>query len=157
MNTATITSKQLAKDFEEHLTGKLNEDVVRRTVESLETITESQLEAATPAHGSIVSLVFWMQGQCIVDSPGGKTFNGTAGGLATPGGGALFGDVYLVAAPTLEELYRKTDSWAFVATTAYTAFYFFDSKSTPPPLLGSFQSFAVSIVSGGGTGPGSWS
>lgn len=155
MSTATGNSNQLANDFKEHFTGKLSEDAVRRTVESLEGITESQLKAATShgANGSLASLIFYVKAQCNIY--GGKSFNGSAWGVSFPGGGALFGDVYLTsAAPTLDQLYSKTSSFTFTATPVYTAFYFFDSKET---LLGHFQAGSVSIVTGTGGGSGRWS
>ena len=155
MSVTSGSSNQLADNFKEQLTGKLSGDVVRRTVESLEKITESQLKAATAhgAKGALASLIFYVKGQCTIN--GGKSFNGTAYGVSFPGGGALFGDVYLTdAAPTLDQLYKKTTNWAFTAQIAYTAFYFFDSKET---LLGHFQAGSVSTVAGSGAGSGSWS
>jgi hypothetical protein len=155
MSVPGSSSNQLAVDFKEHFTGKLSEDVVRRTVESLEKVTEAQLKAATAhgAHGSLASLIFYVKGQCSIY--GGKTFNGSAWGVSFPGGGALFGDVYLTAAaPTLDQLYSKTSSWTFTATPVYTAFYFFDSKEV---LLGHFQAGSVSTVTGTGGGSGGWS
>ncbi|HEY0555653.1 MAG TPA: VapA/VapB family virulence-associated protein [Thermoanaerobaculia bacterium] len=154
MSVTSGSSNQLADNFKEQLTGKLSEDVVRRTVESLEKITESQLKAATAhaATGALASLIFYVKGQCTIR--GGKSFNGSAYGASSPGGGALFGDVYLAGASTLDQLYRQTTDWAFTAEIAYTAFYFFDSNGN---LLGHFQAGSVSTVAGSGTGSGSWS
>ncbi|MDD5411284.1 MAG: VapA/VapB family virulence-associated protein [Methylobacter sp.] len=154
MDVTTKSSIQLADDFKQHFTGKLSEDAMRRTIESLEQITESQLKAATSygANGSLASLIFYVKAQCNIN--GGKSFNGSAWGASFPGGGALFGDVYLVNASTLDELYSRTTTFAFTATPVYTAIYFGDSHET---LLGHFQAGSVSTVSGAGKGSGSWS
>lgn len=154
MNTTTNNANQLADDFKKHFTGNLSEDAVRHMVESLEKITESQLKSATayPANGSLASLLLYVKAQCNIS--GGKTFNGSAWGASFPGGGALFGDVYLVNASTLDELYSRTTTFAFTATPVYTAFYFGDSRET---LLGHFQAGSVSTVTGAGKGSGSWS
>ena len=154
MSVTTGSSNRLANDFKEHFTGKLSEDAVSRTVESLGEITESKLQAATSygANGSLASLIFYVKAQCNIN--GGKSFNGSAWGVSFPGGGALFGDVYLANAPTLDQLYSRTSSFTFTATPVYTAFYFFDSNQT---LLGHFQAGSVSTVTGTGGGSGSWS
>jgi len=154
MSVTTGSSNQLANDFKEHFTGKLSEDAVKRTVESLGEITESKLQAATSygANGSLASLIFYVKAQCNIN--GGKSFNGSAWGVSFPGGGALFGDVYLAGASTLDQLYSRTSSFTFTATPVYTAFYFFDSNQT---LLGHFQAGSVSTVTGTGGGSGSWS
>ena len=144
----------LASDFKEHFTGTLSNDVVESTVKSLENVTEPMLKAATAygANGSLASLVFYVKAQCNIT--GGKTFDGSAWGVAFPGGGALFGDVYLAGASSLNDLYARTSSFTFTATPVYTAFYFFDSSNT---LLGHFQAGSVSTVAGTGGGSGSWS
>lgn len=107
---------------------------------------------AYPANGSLASLLFYVKAQCNIN--GGKSFNGSAWGVAFPGGGALFGDVYLAGASDLNQLYSRTGSFKFTATPVYTAFYFYDSQDT---LLGHFQAGSVSIVTGGGGGAGGWS
>jgi len=154
MNTTTSNPSQLVDDFKQYFTGKLTEDAVKCAVESIGKITETELKAATayPANGSLASLIFYVKAQCNIN--GGKSFNGNAWGVSFPGGGALFGDVYLANAPTLAELYRRTTSFTFTATPVYTAFYFFDSGST---LLGHFQAGSVSTVTGTGGGSGNWS
>ncbi|VAW64858.1 hypothetical protein MNBD_GAMMA11-2218 [hydrothermal vent metagenome] len=154
MGIATNSSNQLANDFKEHFTGKLDEDTMKRTINTLETITEPQLKAATSygASGSLASLVLYVKAQCNIN--GGKSFNGSAWGISFPGGGALFGDVYLADASSLDQLYSETTRFTFTATPVYTAFYFFDSKDN---LLGHFQAGSVSTVAGAGSGSGSWS
>lgn len=104
------------------------------------------------AEGSLTSLIISMKAQCHV--LGGKIFNGFAWGFSLPGSGALFGDVYLVGASTLDALYDRTTNFKFSATPVYTAFYFLDSNAV---LLGHFQAGSISTVFGGGGGSGSWS
>ncbi len=154
MNTETSKPNQLASDFKEHFTGKLSEEAVKQTIKKLEKITESELKSATSygANGSLASLIFYVKAQCNIN--GGKSFNGNAWGVSFPGGGALFGDVYLTGVSTLDELYSRTDHFTFTATPVYTAFYFFDSKDN---LLGHFQAGSVSTVTGAGGGSGNWS
>ena len=154
MNTTTSNPRQLADDFKQHFTGKLSEDAMKRAVEGIERITETELKAATAssANGSLASLIFYVKAQCNIN--GGKSFNGSAWGVSFPGGGALFGDVYLAGASTLDDLYRRTTSFTFTATPVYTAFYFSDSGNT---LLGHFQAGSVSTVIGTGGGSGNWS
>lgn len=154
MNSETSRSNQLADDFKENFTGKLSKDAVKHIAEGLKKITESKLEAATSygASGSLVSLIFYIKAQCNIN--GGKSFNGDAGGISIPGGGALIGDVYLENASTLDELYTKTSGFAFTATPVYTAFYFLDSNNI---VLGHFQAGSVSTVAGAGGGSGGWS
>jgi Rhodococcus equi virulence-associated protein len=81
----------------------------------------------------------------------GKSFNGNAGGVSSPGGGALFGDVYT---DNIDNLYANTVSFEFQVTPVYLSILFFDGNSN---LLGHFQSGAVSIVTGIGGGTGHWS
>lgn len=154
MNSETSKSNQLADDFKENYTGELNEDAVNHIVEGLKKITASKLKTATsyPAHGSLYSIIFYIGVQCTIN--GGKTFDGKAWGASTPGGGALYGDVYLENASTLDELYTRTSDFTFVAAIAYTTVIFLDSNAT---VLGHFQAGSVSTVAGSGGGSGSWS
>lgn len=153
MDAAVISTNQLVNDFKANFTGKMSEDSLIRTVEGLEKITAAQLKAATAyaANGSLASLLLYVKAQCNIS--GGKSFNGSAWGVSFPGGGALFGDVYLANGVTLDQLYGKTGSFKFTATPVYTAFYFYDSGDN---LLGHFQAGSVSTVAGGGGGAGGW-
>jgi hypothetical protein len=90
-----------------------------------------------------------MKCQCNITN--GKSFNGTSWGIAFPGGGALFGDVYT---DNIALLYSNTTNFAFTATPLYTAFYFKDANGN---VLGHFQAGSVSTVAGAGGGDGSWS
>lgn len=148
------SGSQMASDYKASGKGTLSDDAVKRTAATLEALTPEKLQAATayPANGSLASLIFYVKAQCIVK--GGKTFNGSAWGVSFPGGGALFGDVYLAGASSLDDLYARTTSFTFTATPVYTAFYFHDKNDT---LLGHFQAGSVSTVTGTGGGSGSWS
>ena len=87
-----------------------------------------------PANGSVASFIFYLQFQVNITSQGGKTFNGKAGGISSPGGGALFGDVYT---DDLDKLYSDTHSFEFQSLPVYLSILFFDKDSN---LLGHFQS-----------------
>lgn len=139
-----VDTKLIAADFATHLQGKLPQSQIDSITSSLRAATNKY-----PATGSIVSLVFYLQIQ--VSIKGGETFNGKAGGVSTPGGGALFGDVYT---DDLSKLYANTVSFEFQSTPVYFSVLFFDGNSN---LLGHFQAGAVSIVSGIGGGKGGWS
>jgi hypothetical protein len=138
--------KNIGQDLKSLLEGKLEPQKLEAAAKTLGAMTQ-----AYPANGSIASFIFYLQIQVTVTSPGGKTFNGKAGGISTPGGGALFGDVYT---DDINALYANTHSFAFTSTPAYFAVYFFDSSSNG---LGTFQAGAVSTVAGTGGGTGNWS
>jgi len=101
------------------------------------------------ATGSIASTVFYAYVN--VKVAGGKNFTGNAGGLFSPGGGALFGDIYTA---DLARLYRDTTRFQVNTFSAYADVNFYDSEWN---FLGSFQSGGVSTVVGTGAGTGSWS
>jgi hypothetical protein len=142
---STIDKVNLVDDFTALVQGKMDKNKVAAAAKALTADV-----TAYPATGSVASLIFYLKFQVIVKN-GGKTFDGNAGGVATPGGGALFGDVYT---DDINALYSNTVSFAFTATPVYTALYFFDSNHN---LLGHFQAGAVSIISGTGGGTGKWS
>lgn len=154
MDVKVKSSNQLAEDFKANFTGKISNTELKTSLQGIEKITASKLKAATAysANGSLASLVLYVKAQCNVN--GGKSFNGSAWGASFPGGGALFGDVYLADGVTLDQLYSKTGSFKFTATPVYTAFYFYDSNDK---LLGHFQAGSVSTVTGVGGGAGGWS
>ncbi|MFN8345275.1 MAG: VapA/VapB family virulence-associated protein [Spirosomataceae bacterium] len=159
-----VSNEQLANDFRTLLQGKISNELIESTVQSLSTQTLAKTEAATAASadpcpsygasGSVWSMVFYMGCQCTVTN--GKTFNGSVWGVSFPGGGALFGDVYLncPTCSSLDQLYSQTTNFVLTATSVYTAFYFYDKNGN---YLGSFQAGSVSTVNGGGAGSGSWS
>jgi len=140
---APVNTDIVAHDFQLAAHGKLEQPKLAAAVDVLKAQT-----AKYPAKGNVASLVFYLQFQVYID--GGKTFEGKAGGLSSPGGGALFGDVYT---DDLAALYRDTVSFQFNATPVYLSVLFFDGNSK---LLGHFQSGAVSTVLGTGGGTGHW-
>lgn len=139
----SVSKEIIAHDFHVAMHGKMEPEKLNAALGALAATT-----ARYPATGNVASLIFYLQFQCSIK--GGKTFDGKAGGVAFPGGGALFGDVYT---DDLERLYRDTVSFEFQATPVYTSLLFFDGHSR---LLGHFQAGAVSIVTGIGGGTGSW-
>jgi hypothetical protein len=97
----------------------------------------------------VAGAIFFLKWQVTIT--GGKTFDGTSGGITTIGGGALFGDVYT---DDLNRLYSNTKSFEYNAAFAYTSLLFFDGNAN---LLGHFESGSVSTIAGVGGGSGSWS
>jgi len=127
------------------MAGKLDTDLINAAARSLLTT-----ETAYPATGSVASFIFYLQFQVTIKGKDGLTFDGKAGGVSTPGGGALFGDVYT---DDLPRLYRETSRFEFQGTPVYLSILFFNDKSN---LLGHFQAGAVSTVTGIGGGSGNW-
>jgi len=150
MSTAVATSKTtvnkqvVAHDFATHAKGKLAQAQIDSISKSILADT-----ASYPATGSVASFIFYLKFD--VNVTNGETFNGNAGGISTPGGGALFGDIYT---DNLANLYANTVSFEYQGTAVYCALLFFDSNSN---LLGTFQAGAVSTVMGVGGGKGHWS
>ena len=141
---SSVNKEVIAQEFAARAKGKLAQNQIDSIVKSLSADT-----GVYPATGSVASFIFYLKFQ--VNITGGETFNGNAGGLTTPGGGALFGDVYT---DNLANLYANTVSFEFQGNPVYLSILFFDSSSN---LLGHFQAGAVSTVSGLGGGSGHWS
>ena len=83
----------LVQEFLGATKGKLDDHAIESTVSHFK-----QLGAAAspyPANGSLTSFVFYVQCKCSLTEPNGNqwNFSGDAGGFASPGGGALFGNV----------------------------------------------------------------
>jgi len=150
MSTAVIEPKAasnaelIAQEFASHAAGKLEQPQISAVTTALKQQTSSY-----SANGSVASFIFYLQFDVTVK--GGKTFKGQAGGVSSPGGGALFGDVYT---DNLQKLYSDTHSFEFQSTPVYLSILFFDKNHK---LLGHFQCGAVSTVAGIGGGKGSWS
>lgn len=146
-------SHSLADDIKLHVGHTLPASEVQSVTNDLTHITMEQLKAGQRYHttGSIASLIFYTKLTCFIE--GGKHFDGQAWGIATPGGGALIGDVYLEDGVTLERLYRDTSKFSIIALAAYTAIKFSDAKGN---LLATFHAGSVSIVAGTVTGDGHW-
>ncbi len=166
-NQPNVSNETLAANFRTLFQGKISDAVIESTAQALlkqsstpqgtakmATASASDSCPSYGADGSITSLALYMDCKCEVS--GGKKFHGKAWGISTPGGGALFGDVYINCpnCNSLDELYKRTDSFALAAAFAYTSFYFYDGDGN---YLGSFQSGSVSTVAGTGGGSGSWS
>ena len=145
--TLAVKPEIIAHDFRTAMHAKLSEADIHKVVSAL---TNSVTQASYPATGSVASLIFYMKFQVQIKN-GGKTFNGHAGSIGSPGGGALIGDVYT---DDINRLYRDTVSFEFQATPVYLSILYFDGSSN---LLGHFQAGAVSTVGGVGGGSGSWS
>jgi hypothetical protein len=124
--------------------GKLDDEKLGAAVEMLQAATTKY-----PAQGAIISAVFFVQ--VTFDITDGKRFQGNGGGAFTPGGGALWGDVYT---DDIDRLYREAKSFSVIATNAYVNVMIYDSSSN---LLGHLEAGAVSTVTGFGGGTGGWS
>lgn len=153
MNIAQKSPIQLAVDFEKHFSGMLEETAMTRTLQTLENTTESRMRAAVPydAEGSLSSLIYYVKAKCRIE--GGRTFTGSVWGESFPGGGALYGDVYLADGCSIDDLYCRTCEFTYTATPDYTAYYFFDFNKM---LLGHLQAGSVGSVFGVGKGEGIW-
>ncbi len=139
-------NSQVAQDFRDNWHGKLDDEKLENAVARL----EAEDVTAYPAHGAIVSMIFYLKVQVTVDQDQ-EVFNGNCGGASTPGGGALIGDVYT---DDLEHLYAYTSTIELNGTSVYTSVLFFDDNSD---LLGHFEAGAISTVNGVAGGSGEWS
>jgi hypothetical protein len=141
----SVSKDVIANDFRTSAQSKLGPEVLDAAVKTLQ-------DTATKKHatGSIMSLIFYLQitVDCKDDD---RHFVGNVGGISTPGGGALIGDIY---SDDFEKLYNNTNVIQFTATPVYTCVIFFDSESH---VLGHFQAGAISTVAGTGGGTGLWS
>ncbi|EFU9193467.1 VapA/VapB family virulence-associated protein [Escherichia coli] len=103
------------------------------------------------AKTTLASAIFYIKVDTQITGEGGKHFSGNAGGLSSPGGGVLFGDLYT---NDLEMLYKNTVSFQITMTPVFCSVLFFDSSSN---LLGHFEGGGASTISGVAGGTGSWS
>lgn len=143
----TLSSQVIADDFIDYAAKiEVSDKIVTAVVSDL-----SKETTATAATGSVASLVFYLRFNVTVKGTGGKSFTGDAGGLTSPGGGALIGDVYT---DDMSKLYSDTVAFQFTCTPVYSSLLFFDKNHK---LLGHFQAGSVSTVLGTGGGSGSWS
>jgi len=127
------------------LQGKLEQP----TIDAILTQLKANAQAY-PANGAIVSFVLFTKVQVFLKD-GSRSFTGYGGGVATPGGGANFGDVYT---DDLNKLYAKTDGFVVITTPVYMTVLFLDKDLA---LLGHYQSGAVSTAVGEFSGAGHWS
>jgi hypothetical protein len=98
------------------------------------------------ATGNVASAIFYLR---FYVKSAGHVFQGNAGGISTPGGGALFGDLYI----NDESIFEKTTNFEFNAASAYCSLLFFDNSHN---LLGHAEFGGVSTIAGIGGGTGSW-
>lgn len=98
------------------------------------------------ATGNVASAIFYLR---FYVKSAGHVFQGNAGGISSPGGGALYGDLYI----NDPAIFEKTVSFEFNAAEAYCSLLFFDGSSN---LLGHAEFGGVSTVAGIGGGSGSW-
>jgi hypothetical protein len=149
MAAAITPDKNLiAHDFVTTFHGRMPQDQIDSAVEALLT-TQSSYPIS---NGSIIGGIFYTRITCDIDVNGKNyAFVGNGGGIFTPGGGALLGDIY-TNDPV--RLVTSTVSFQVNATPVYVNVNFFDDSSN---LLGNLQVGAVSTVVGTGGGSGSWS
>lgn len=102
------------------------------------------------ANGSFVSAVFYYHFWVNLKDQN-KQFNGNAGGIGAPGGGAMVGDVYT---DDLDRLLKDTYSFQFGTTPLYFELTFFTKQSE---YLGTFQAGGIGVTLGTGGGNGGWS
>jgi hypothetical protein len=148
----TEMKETIANEFKAAMSGKLDP----RQIEAAHNHLMSNSTSSYYATGSVMSMIFYLQFQIqINDTNAGSynyyTFNGKGGGISSPGGGALIGDIYT---DNLEALINDTCSMEFNCAFAYTSVVFFDKHSN---CLGSYQSGSISTVAGIGGGTGEWS
>lgn len=144
-----IDRKKVAHDFDKMFSNQLPRQSLDSAVAHLGTAPKAVAASSYGANGSIASLILYTKCVCEIDK--GKRFEGSTWGIAVPGGGALFGDVYT---DDIDKMYAKTSSFALAATPVYTSFVFMDDGGNA---LGSFQAGSVSTVAGTGGGSGHWS
>lgn len=147
----TEIKKTIANEFKTAMSGKLDP----KQIETAHNHLMSDSTSCYYATGSVVSMIFYLQFQIqINDTNAGSynyyTFNGQGGGISSPGGGALIGDIYT---DNLDALIKNTCCMEFNCAFAYTSVVFFDRSSN---CLGSYQSGSVSTVAGIGGGSGKW-
>jgi hypothetical protein len=151
IETKVLHREQIATEFREAMSGKLEP-------EKIEVACKHLLAGASnhySANGSVMSMIFYLQFQITISDNNAepynhRIFNGKGGGISSPGGGALMGDIYT---DDLDRLIKDTHSMEFNCAFAYTSVVFFDKSSH---CLGSFQSGSVSTVAGIGGGTGKW-
>ena len=148
MSKITVDKNLIAHDFATAYHGKMSQNQIDSAVAS---ILSAQSKYPI-SNGSIIGGIFYVRLTCDITVNGkNHAFIGNGGGLFTPGGGAVLGDVYTDDAT---RLVTSTVSFQINATPAYVNVNFFDGSSH---LLGNLQAGAVSIVTGTGGGTGTWS
>ncbi|MBL0888741.1 VapA/VapB family virulence-associated protein [Myceligenerans indicum] len=142
---SAVDRNRIAEEFATRMAGRLDQAKIDAAVRLIRATSTSY-----PADGSLASMIFYLKVWVNIKN-GGKEFEGDCGGVGTPGGGALFGDVYT---DDLNRLYAETETFELNAASVYTSIVFFDGDGNA---LGNFQSGSVSTVAGIFGGKGSWS
>lgn len=147
LDAPALDRSQAAQDFTSIVQGHMPDDHIANAVSAMQAA-----DTAYPiSNGSIIGGVFYVRVTAAI-TVNGRVYNfyGNGGGLFTPGGGALMGDIYTSDAV---RLVTTTVSFQVNATPVYVNVNFFDNSSN---LLGSLHTGAVSTVVGIGGGTGSW-
>jgi hypothetical protein len=141
--------EKLIKKADEHLKSLAEKHEANKILAKKSDFKESATNKY-PATGSFVSAViyyhFWVN---LTDQ--NKQFNGNAGGVGVPGGGAMVGDVYT---DDLDRLIKETKNFQFGTTPLYFELTFFTDGHD---YLGTFQAGGIGIALGTGGGNGKWS
>ena len=140
-----VNRETVANDYAQAMKGKLDDAKVAKAVAAI----KADDVTGYAANGSIASLIFYVKVQLTITSTG-NTFNGNAGGIFTPGGGALFGTVYT---SDLNALIQNTTSFQITSTPVYLSIIFWDENGN---VLGTWQAGGISTVLGTGGGSGSF-
>ena len=144
--TSNVDRRLIAHDFLNATHGKVDDKTIQATINSLMDDAGTNMYAASCTIASgIFALKFTVHSK-----HDDKTFDGTAGAIATAGGGAMWGTIYT---KDIEQLYEHTHAFEFQGMAAYLSLLFFDHHSN---LLGHFQSGGISNTVGVGGGTGSW-
>ncbi|WGD37440.1 VapA/VapB family virulence-associated protein [Lysinibacter sp. HNR] len=120
-----------------------------------ETVSSQKFKETYNVTGNVASAIFYLQlGVQVQDGSGVvfETLKGNAGGIFTPGGGALVTGT--LSTNDSERLFAHTVSFQITAAAAGFSVLFFDSSSN---LLGHLEAGGVSTVVGVGGGTASWS
>ena len=147
MSKIIVDKNLIAHDFATLYHGKMAQNEIDNAVATL-----LSAQTAYPiSNGSIIGAIFYARYTCDI-TVNGKNYAGigNGGGLFTPGGGAVLGDIYTSDAM---RLVTSTVRFQINATPVYVNVNFFDGNSN---LLGNLQAGAVSTVVGTGGGSASW-
>jgi hypothetical protein len=142
---STVDRNRIAEEFSERMAGKLDPGKIDAAARAIRTTTPSY-----PATCALAGAIFYLNVQITMEQDG-EVFDGDAGGFGSPGGNAMWGDVYT---DDLNRLYAKTQTFELNAAAVYTSVMFFDGDSN---FLGHYESGGVGTILGVYGGKGSWS
>ena len=142
-----IDKQQLADNFATAMKGTLEQDKIDAAVNTMLTDDTESFSA----NGSVVSAVFYQRFTLQFEFNGTNyQYVGNAGGIGSPGGGVLIGELWTGDAQTL---INNTVSFQYQTTMVASNINFFDGNSN---ILGYFIGGAVSTVNAIGGGKGTW-